>query len=297
MNYNIIRPLIGAVIGYVTNWIAVKMLFRPIKPIKIGKIKLPFTPGIIPKNKSQIAESIGDTISKELLSEESIKENLLSSEIKENVRTKIIEILNTYAESTITVEELLTSKINEENYKLFLEKITEKLSKSIFETVKDSNIGDIMAEQIEFVAKEKMKGSILGIFGGNSIVSNVTTEVSTRINDYIEQNGQELISGMVEKELGKYTAFTVGDMLIGIKNTEIDVVSMTIDIYEKFIIEKISDILKFIDISKIVSDKINSMDMLELEKIILNIMKKELNALVNLGALIGFILGLVNLLF
>ena len=45
MNYVLfIRPLIGSAIGYVTNWIAVKMLFRPLKPIKIGNFVLPFTP-------------------------------------------------------------------------------------------------------------------------------------------------------------------------------------------------------------------------------------------------------------
>ena len=49
MNYQfIINPLIGAGIGYVTNWIAIKMMFRPTKAIKIGKFTLPFTPGIIP---------------------------------------------------------------------------------------------------------------------------------------------------------------------------------------------------------------------------------------------------------
>ena len=52
MDYSlIIRPLIGAAIGYVTNWIAVKMLFFPLNPVKIGKFTLPFTPGVIPKNK------------------------------------------------------------------------------------------------------------------------------------------------------------------------------------------------------------------------------------------------------
>ena len=61
MDYTIIiRPLIGAGIGDITNWIAVKMLFRPLKPIKFGKHALPFTPGIIPKNKARIAESIGE---------------------------------------------------------------------------------------------------------------------------------------------------------------------------------------------------------------------------------------------
>ncbi|MEI3219612.1 MAG: DUF445 family protein [Lachnoclostridium sp.] len=44
-------PLIGAVIGYCTNYIAVKMLFRPLKAIKIGRFTLPFTPGMIPKKK------------------------------------------------------------------------------------------------------------------------------------------------------------------------------------------------------------------------------------------------------
>ena len=41
-------PVIGAVIGYFTNYIAVKMLFRPLKPIKIKNYTLPFTPGTYP---------------------------------------------------------------------------------------------------------------------------------------------------------------------------------------------------------------------------------------------------------
>ena len=39
-------PLIGAVIGYFTNYLAVKMLFRPLHPVKIGNWTLPFTPAL-----------------------------------------------------------------------------------------------------------------------------------------------------------------------------------------------------------------------------------------------------------
>ena len=53
-----LRPVIGAGIGYITNWIAVKMMFRPIKEYKIGKLRIPFTPGIIPKNKERISAAI-----------------------------------------------------------------------------------------------------------------------------------------------------------------------------------------------------------------------------------------------
>ena len=68
-------------------------------------------------------------------------------------------------------------------------------------------------------------------------------------------------------------------------------------VYENFITQKIPEFLKTMNISKIISDKIEAMDILEVEKIILDIMKKELNALVNLGTVIGFILGLLNLIF
>ena len=51
-----------------------------------------------------------------------------------------------------------------------------------------------------------------------------------------------------------------------------------------------------IDIAAVVEDKINRMDVREFEKLVLSVMKKELQAVVNLGALIGFVIGLINLL-
>jgi uncharacterized membrane protein YheB (UPF0754 family) len=60
-------PLAGAVIGYFTNDIAIKMLFRPYKPIYIGKRQLPFTPGLIPRNQERLAKRIADTIMGSLL--------------------------------------------------------------------------------------------------------------------------------------------------------------------------------------------------------------------------------------
>ena len=44
-------------------------------------------------------------------------------------------------------------------------------------------------------------------------------------------------------------------------------------------------------------EKVNQMDVLEVENILMSIMKKELHAVINLGALIGFVIGLLNLLF
>lgn len=54
-----IPALVGAFIGYITNWLAIKMLFRPHHEKRIFGIKLPFTPGLIPKEKDRIAKSVG----------------------------------------------------------------------------------------------------------------------------------------------------------------------------------------------------------------------------------------------
>lgn len=299
MNYNLlIRPIIGAGIGYITNWIAVKMLFRPLNPVKIGNFTLPFTPGIIPKNKPRIAEAIGNAISQNLLTEESLRLTLLSEEKKAEIEANIKKSLERYMqENSITIKDFLCSNISEKNLVKIKENLSTSLSESIFSSIKDSNLGDIVSDQILIVANEKLKGSILGIFGGNKIISSLKPEITEKIDEYIDEHGEETINKMVNNEITKIEEENTANILIDMKQNNLDLTSIIMDLYEKIITEKLPHLLETINISNIVSNKINSMPTLELEKIILEIMKKELNALVNLGALIGFILGLLNLLF
>jgi uncharacterized membrane protein YheB (UPF0754 family) len=57
----------GSVIGYLTNWLAIKMLFRPLKEWRVLGIRVPFTPGILPRGRARIAEGLGDVVARELL--------------------------------------------------------------------------------------------------------------------------------------------------------------------------------------------------------------------------------------
>jgi uncharacterized membrane protein YheB (UPF0754 family) len=66
-------PVAGAIIGYFTNDIAIKMLFRPYKPIYLGKRQLPFTPGLIPRNQERLAKRVSDTIMGSLLTPEELQ--------------------------------------------------------------------------------------------------------------------------------------------------------------------------------------------------------------------------------
>ena len=66
--------------------------------------------------------------------------------------------------------------------------------------------------------------------------------------------------------------------------------------YEQAIDKTLDKLFEKIDIVKMIEDKINAMDIDELESLVMKVMKKELDTIVNLGAVIGFLLGIVNML-
>ena len=84
-------PVVGGVIGYFTNWLAIKMLFRPHQPKYFMGLHIPFTPGIIPKEKYRIAESVGKAISENLMNQEVLQKTLLSDEIVQRVHSSLRE--------------------------------------------------------------------------------------------------------------------------------------------------------------------------------------------------------------
>lgn len=69
----VLPPLLGAVIGYVTNSLAIRMLFRPLREWRIFGLRVPFTPGIIPRRRHELAESIGRMVSTQLLTAEVLR--------------------------------------------------------------------------------------------------------------------------------------------------------------------------------------------------------------------------------
>lgn len=103
----IISPLVGALIAGTSNRIAIKMLFFPAKPLYIMGLRLPFTPGIIPKERVRIAESIGNTAGRHILNEESIVNVLSSEDIQCKVKKSICSFFINLQNSDMTIKEYL----------------------------------------------------------------------------------------------------------------------------------------------------------------------------------------------
>jgi len=95
----VLPPFLGAVIGYVTNAIAIRMLFRPLTQVRVLGVRLPLTPGIIPKQRTQLAESIGQMVSRELLTEEAVRRQLATENfqirLEQNIDSLLGDIIST----------------------------------------------------------------------------------------------------------------------------------------------------------------------------------------------------------
>ncbi|MFW5801792.1 MAG: DUF445 family protein [Spirochaeta sp.] len=85
----ILPPLGGAVIGYITNALAIRMLFRPLRAYHIGRLRIPFTPGIIPRQRERLAESIANMVGATLLTPDTLTKHLRQPRMEQAVRMHI----------------------------------------------------------------------------------------------------------------------------------------------------------------------------------------------------------------
>ncbi|MGK7931729.1 MAG: DUF445 domain-containing protein [Microcystaceae cyanobacterium] len=104
-------PIAGSIIGYFTNDIAIKMLFRPYQAIYLGKRRLPFTPGLIPRNQERLAKRVSDTIMGSLLTPEELQRLAKRLLKRERVKGAILWLLNLTLKQVREDKEQKTSRI------------------------------------------------------------------------------------------------------------------------------------------------------------------------------------------
>lgn len=106
----IVMALIGALIGGFTNHLAIKMLFRPHEAKYIGKWRLPFTPGLIPKRRNELAVQLGKTVTNYLLTPETFRKKLLTPEMETKAETFLQQKIDEYVfSSDKTLNDWLTT--------------------------------------------------------------------------------------------------------------------------------------------------------------------------------------------
>ncbi|MBQ3692165.1 MAG: DUF445 family protein [Clostridia bacterium] len=287
----VITPVMGTVIGYGTNYIAVKMLFRPRNEVKILGHTLPFTPGAIPKGQPRLAKAIGNVVGNTLITKDDIKSKLMNETIQDTVIGKISEILN----AEIKSEVMTVGKLDEEGYAAVKAKISDTVTEQILTSINDVGVDTIISNECEKVVKEKIQNPMLKMFLNDDFIASITKMIGDEVQKYIDKNGYFLIEKEVNKKLDVIEAKSVSELLHNVDITEEKIQSSVAKLYSKSVDKALDELFSRLDISKMIEDKINAMDMNELETLVLKVMKKELDTIVNLGAVIGLIMGLINM--
>ena len=318
----VIAPLLGGVIGYITNDIAIRMLFRPHKAKYVMGVHIPFTPGIIPKEKGRIADAIGGVISENLMNKEVLQRYLLSDDMVKKVRTAVEEFISTQQHNSETVREFLCHYLTEEEVATISRKVSESLTKQTYQKLADSSVGEKVAHIVVNHVAEKLSvngaqellaglgsamgglgGMAAGLFGANIVAKFLgmlrdpaERFLADHINTMLKNNGEEIVSNMLGGEIEGFLNKPMCKQLEGHDDQLKQVVNTIESIYCAIINDHLPKILESIDISKIVRERINEMDVNETEKLIFRVMDKELKAIVWLGALLGLVMGSINCL-
>ena len=174
MKQLLVMVLISGAIGWITNWVAIKMLFRPHKEINFGLFKIQ---GLIPKRKAEIGTGIASIIQNELISVKDVISNIDREEFSKRLNKLIDDVL----------DKNLKKKVKEK-FPLLQMFFTDKVAKDVGNTIKD-----IVMENQE---------KIFEIFS-NYAEENIDFEVIIydKISNFSLDKLEEIITLLANKEL------------------------------------------------------------------------------------------------
>jgi uncharacterized membrane protein YheB (UPF0754 family) len=243
--------IIGALIGGITNSLAIKMLFRPYKAYYIGRFKVPFTPGLIPKRREELAQQLGNMVVDHLITPESLQKKVMNGDFQSDVVQWLREESEPVFNSDKTVNEWLemlqipvsSNRLNqwlkdwieekisrtkmEYNSKTIEEALPEKWQEKIEEAI--PKLVDLIANRAEtyftspegkakvkvmiddFLKERGTLGNILGMFLGNTSVAD---KVQPEIVKFIKHEGtQEILQNLLRKEWAKLKLMKIEDVI------------------------------------------------------------------------------------
>ena len=165
-----VMAVVGCLIGWFTNFLAVKMLFRPFKPWKIPLTKFEIQ-GLIPKRRAEIAASIGETIENELISVKELVGGLVEGENKQEliraIRIKILSVIDEKIPSIVPggIRQAILSKLKGTLNREIADFMDHSMEDMIETSVRKVNISNMVEERINSFELDQVERIILDVSG------------------------------------------------------------------------------------------------------------------------------------
>ncbi|XKE95754.1 DUF445 family protein [Metaplanococcus flavidus] len=204
----IFMAFIGALIGGVTNHIAIKMLFWPYEAKYIGNFRIPFTPGLIPKRRDELSTQLGRTVVEHLLTPETFKKRFFNEEMRMKTEKWIQRQLAKHVfESPKTFKNWLDAA-GQKNVEMKIERkidrLVERQYDSLLSYIDGKTIRELMPEAWKDEAEVKMIQSVkYGIDRGSDYFESIEGRraIKTLLDEFLASRGR--IGNMLHSILGE----------------------------------------------------------------------------------------------
>jgi len=274
------------------------MLFRPLKEIRVFGIPLPFTPGILPKERGKLALSIGRMVEQELLTPGVLRERLASAEMREKLKSsfghyskqqleKPLSYFLAERDSDFPLGELVSDFINSEVFNSFLEEI---IRGWISGSASENKTGDNLGAWLKFRLRD---------FGGLFVSPAsyvIKSGISRGLKNSPDDDHPSVYRQALEKTIEIYPGITLGEFLSLGETKKRNLDSFWVEKVIDSADENIEGVLASVNVRVIVADRINSLDMLSVEKIILDILADKLQWINVFGGILGGLIGFAQVI-
>lgn len=203
--------VVGAAIGGFTNYLAIKMLFRPYNAIYIGKWRLPFTPGLIPKRRAELATQIGKTVTNYLLTPEVLKKKFLTEDIRSSVlkvsQHKIEEFVLTNEKTILDWIEFAGLKNLPQTVEQKVDYVIAQQFSNVINTLSMKTIDEVLPKQIHEKVEQKIPELVTYLLEkGEDYLLSPKGELTIKnmMDDFLSSKGS--IGGMIQMVLGDSTS-------------------------------------------------------------------------------------------
>ena len=263
--FDIIRLLVpvalGGIIGAFTNYIAIKMMFRPYTEKRLFGFTIPFTPGIIPKRQNDLAKAIGRVVSDNLVDADGISKMLLSDETIGKLESKTDEIIRSLQTNENSLRSFFSNYAGEERVENLIKRVNDNLVKKIDGIVSDEKIGQTIATSAMSAFDERIGDGFMGLLAKNaladSIKDKITPKLANLINDVMRGDGRKMILSIVDDEINRFANGTVASWTANVSEERIKSLKQdVVKLYSEKVKTELPRLLRTVDISKIVEDKV-----------------------------------------
>lgn len=281
-------PVIGAIIGYVTNFIAIKMLFLPRNPIKIGRFQVPFTPGIVPKRKKMLAGVLGKAISERFWGFDDLESIFVSDVFKSAVIERVMILI----EDPDTKLRFLDP--DRTKHDAVLQNLRDEMCVRIQAAILRADLKQIVHQQSRRIMEERFS-SVVRLVLNEKTVNTVSDRVVDLIQEDMLLNGRSIVMPLIEDELRGLSNEPIAEVLSELVPDKDELRELIGDTYASFMETHVRPIVESIDIGGMVTEKVLNMDNREMEELTLSVVNNELRYVMLLGGLVGAIIGAVNI--